>query len=81
MDEKHIELVNADIRDDTLRREQWRKAVCPICSREFLHLAAYKPSSCQELACALKAREAERAADWRLLKIVANDRQQRPALP
>ncbi len=57
------EMSGLDIRDDTLRRDQWRRATCPYCSREYLHLAAYKPSSCQALTCSLKAREAERAAD------------------
>jgi len=62
-DYQQPEMAGLDIRDDTLRRDQWQRATCLECGREFLHLAAYKPTTCQRLECSLKARERERAAD------------------
>ena len=50
------EMATLDIRDDMLRREQWRKANCPVCGREYLHLAAYKPETCQEIKCIYEQR-------------------------
>ncbi len=48
------EMAGIDIRDDTLRRNLWRRANCPICRREYLHLIQYECETCQTLACAFK---------------------------
>ncbi len=34
-----------------LRRECWRRAACPVCGKEYLHLVQYKPETCQEIEC------------------------------
>lgn len=45
------EMADIDIRDDLLRRECWRRAACPVCGKEYLHLVQYKPETCQEIEC------------------------------
>ncbi|MGO9016663.1 MAG: hypothetical protein ACLQF0_17010 [Dissulfurispiraceae bacterium] len=57
---KQSEMEDLDIRDDTLRRDRWRRTYCQICGREYLYLVMYKPETCQTLACALKLREKKR---------------------
>ena len=51
-----MDMEEMDIRDDMLRPECWRRAVCPICGHEYLHLVQYKPETCQTIDCIYELR-------------------------
>lgn len=36
---------------------EWIRATCPVCGREYLHVAAYRPETCMTIECTLKLRE------------------------
>ena len=42
---------------DTGPVKEWIRAVCPMCSKEYLHTAVFKPKTCGMLECARKLRD------------------------
>lgn len=39
---------------------EWRRAICPICDKEYLYAPLYKPKTCQALDCARRLRDRNR---------------------